>query len=523
MDAAKIMNELKTRLKIEPVSVTAPRADEMYIEVAPADFKAACHRLHKILHSPVMLLFALDERPAKGSYAIHCLFLALEYRRWIFICTNIAGEKPAFDSIAKEVYSANLFEREIKEMFGIEPKGNPDDRRLRLHDEVWPEGFYPLRKDFDPRLASGEIGEYRFAKVEGEGIFEVPVGPVHAGIIGPGHFRFSVAGEPIIHLDIRLGFSHRGVEKLFEGKRPDEAVKLSECVAGDSSFAHSGSFCRAVEKIAGVSVPERALYLRVIFLELERMYNHMAGISGIALDVGFSFAAAYASMVKEAIHALNEALTGSRYLKVVNVVGGVLKDIDEQKKVRLVSAIDKIMKDLREIKAILNANGSFLDRVDGTGVLAKNIAEDLGIVGLAGRASGIALDLRKNAPVYATAGFNLVTRKEGDVMARLNVRLDEFEESARLVRELVRKLPAGELIAENHPVEGSGLGYVEGWRGPVLYWLKLGQDGRIERCKVVDPSFHNWPGLSSAVLENIIPDFPVCNKSFDLSYAGNDL
>lgn len=469
-----------------------------------------------------MMFFAEDKRRENGTFALNCVFIGNEHRKWFFVGMELPGDSPAFESIAIEIYSANLFEREMKEMFGIVPTGNPDDRRLALHEEVWPEGHYPLRKDFNKFNVNGAVSEYRFTKVEGEGIFEVPVGPVHAGIIGPGHFRFSVVGEPIINLDIRLGFTHRGVEKMFEWKKPEEVLNLSECVAGDSAFAHSWAFCHAIEKISGVAVPERAMHLRAVFLELERMYNHVSDIGGIALDVGFSFASAYASIMKESIQALNDKLTGSRFLKGVNVPGGVTKDIRDQKEV--LDALKKLSRDLTELKAILFSSVSFMDRVETTGILRKKTAEDFGVVGLAGRASGIAIDLRKNfVHVYAGKGFEMETQVDGDVLARLNVRLDEFEESVRMIGELLAKLPEGNIKADVQFKSGSGLGYAEGWRGPVLYWVRLDHEGKIERCKIVDPSFHNWPGLSYAVLENIVPDFPVCNKSFDLSYPGNDL
>ena len=496
---------------------------ETSIDVKPEEFKAACLRLHKALRSPVMMFFAADDRSKAGVFTLRAVFLDREARGWSIVRLKVPALDPTFPSIAREIYSANLFEREIKEMFGLEPAGNPDRRRLRLHEEVWPEGAYPLRKDFDPTRVAGGKGRYAFNQVAGEGIFEVPVGPVHAGIIGPGHFRFSAAGEPIIDLDIRLGFTHRGTEKLFERKHPAEMLKLSECVAGDSAFAHSLAFCRAAEKIGGVAVPERAVLLRAVYLELERLYNHAAGIGGIALDVGFSAPAAYASLIKEAVHQINDRLTGSRFLKGVNTIGGVLKDIDREQAAYLIAALSSIAQDFNELKDILLSSVSFMDRVETTGLLRQKTAEDLGVTGLAGRASGIALDLRRGSRPYAAAGFKMATRQEGDVAARLDLRLDEFDESLRLIKVFLDQLPEGEFVSRPTQKEGSALGEAEGWRGPVLYWLSLDSFGLIRRCKIVDPSVHNWQGLAYAVQGNIIPDFPVCNKSFDLSYPGNDL
>lgn len=525
MDSPDIITEIKKVFAdFSALSVSQNYTDEINIKVSPRIFRDTCFTLHKILSSPVMMLFACDQRRDAAKFAVNCVFVSSRLSKWVIVSIDIPQDCPSFESLAKSIYSASLFERQIYEMFGIKPEGNPDLRRLNLHDEVWPQGNYPMRKDFQ-KIQGGNTSEYRFSRVEGDGIFEVPVGPVHAGIIGPGHFRFSVAGEPVINLEARLGWAHRGVEKLFEGKPYNDAVRISECVSGDSAFAHSLAFTQAAEKISGVSVPARAIYLRAVFLEFERIYNHINGIGGIAIDAAFSFPAAFASVIKESVLRLNELLTASRYLKNVNVVGGVLTDLDESKKKEILGFIRKIRKDFVELKKILNSSVSFMDRVDSTGVLKRKTAGDLGVTGLAARASGIPIDLRKYfSGVYNQAGFKIAVEESGDVLARLRIRFSEFEESCRLIEEFTGKLAKkDEAAAAPELKEGSALGYAEGWRGPVIYWLKTGHSGLIERCKIVDPSFLNWQGLCYAVLGNIIPDFPLCNKSFDLSYSGNDL
>ncbi|PIP68036.1 MAG: hypothetical protein COW12_04325 [Candidatus Omnitrophica bacterium CG12_big_fil_rev_8_21_14_0_65_45_16] len=525
MDCSEIISRIKKKLPdFNPISISQNYSEEIYIRVDSRVFKDTCLVLHKILPSPVMMLFAIDERKKLNKFVITCVFMDVKKSQWVIVSMDIPQESPCFDSLAKSIHSATLFEREIWEMFGIEPRGNPDLRRLNLHDEAWPQGNYPLRKDFNG-INGQVLGEYKFGRVDGEGVFEVPVGPVHAGIIGPGHFRFSVAGEPIINLELRLGFTHRGVEKLFEGKAYPDAIRLSECVSGDSSFAHSLAFTHALEKISGASISGQAVYLRGIFLELERMYNHANDIGGIAIDVGFSFSAAYASIIKEAILQLNEKLSGNRYLKKVNAIGWVLADIDDVKKQILLNSLKSLKQDFKELVKMLYSSVSFMDRVDATGVLRRKTAEDLGVIGLAGRASGVPMDLRKHfSRIYKEAKFKMAIQESGDVLARLRVRISEFEESCRLIEEFTGKLSKGEKTSVNPELkQGSALGYAEGWRGPVLYWLKTDSAGLIERCKIVDPSFHNWQALSYAVLGEIIPDFPLCNKSFDLSYSGNDL
>lgn len=511
----------------EALSAAQIYADEIRIKIEARFFKGTCLALHRMFSSPVMMLFASDERKDTGKFVVNCVFVNLKKCQWVIVSMDIPQEAAYFDSLAKSIYSSSLFEREIWEMFGIEPKGSPDLRRLRLHDEIWPKENYPLRKDFQ-KMKAGDLSDYKFDRVEGDGVFEVPVGPVHAGIIGPGHFRFSVAGEPIINLETRMGFTHRGVEKLFEGSSCLEAIQLAECVSGDASFAHSMAFAQAAEKISGISIPKQAVYLRGIFLELERMYNHVNDIGGMAVDVGFSFPSAYASVVKESLLQLNDSLAGSRYLKKVNAVGGVLVSLDEKKKHMLLDCLKGIKKDFNQLIKILYSSVSFMDRIDTTGALRRKTAEDLGVVGLIGRASGIHADLREYFPavhmVYKEARFKMATEESGDVLARLKLRIAEFNESIRLIEEFTGKLIDGRGI-NIHPElkKGSALGYTEGWRGPVLYWLEIDASGLIRRCKIVDPSFLNWQGLSYAVLGNIIPDFPLCNKSFNLSYSGGDL
>jgi Ni,Fe-hydrogenase III large subunit/Ni,Fe-hydrogenase III component G len=528
MDTAGIILDIKKNFPVAAaLDMREVYKDEIHIQAGPREFRDVCYGLHKMLRAPVMMLFGTDERRHGRGYGIRCVYLSVKHRAWIVVAHQMSSENPRFESLARSVHSASLFEREMREMFGIEPKGHPDPRRLSLHDEVWPEGYYPLRKDAEAP-GPGPRGAYRFDRVEGDGIFEVPVGPVHAGIIGPGHFRFSAAGEPIINLEIRLGFAHRGAEKLFEGRRADEAVRLAEVVCGDASFAHSLAFAAAAEKICCLQVPRQAEILRAIFLECERLYNHVHVIGGIATDVAFSFPAALAAIIKEDLLQLNEFLCGSRYLKKINVVGGVAVVVGPEKKARFFQVLDKVAEDFQALKKILEDSVSFMDRIDTTGILRRKTAEDLGIVGLVARASGIGVDLRAVfGGVYDEVKFRMAIEQSGDVLARLRVRFSEFSESVRLIKGLAHKLETDKealvpaLLTQG--VARSAIGFAESWRGPVLYWVATDGSGVIERCKIVDPSFHNWPGLSYAALGNIIPDFPVCNKSFDLSYAGNDL
>jgi len=484
--------------------------DELHIQVDKKAFKAECLKQHAELRSPVMTFFANDRRQSNAGFELICVFLNAHQKQWVLVKTMLDANNPEFDSLAKEMYSAGLFERRIHEEFNILPRGNPDLRSLYLHEEV-----------ADPKAA------YPFLKVEGEGVFEVPVGPVHAGVIGPGHFRFSVAGEPIINLELRLGWTHRGAEKLFESKNIDEAVALSECVSGDQAFSYSLAFCRAIEKIKGITISNRSAVSRALCLELERLYNHATGIAGIAIDVGFSLPAMFCQTIKERLLQLNQKLTGSRYLKNINRVGSCGLDLTQEKNDLLLKELKGIEKDYLKLRSVLLRSVSFLDRVDTTGILRKKTAMDLGVTGMPARASGINLDLRSFDPLYLEAGFKARVQEKGDVLARLMIRLDEFADSLQLIRAFATRLSAEETSQDLPPAPVStsrnALGAAESWRGPVLFWVELNEQGGIQRCKITDPSFKNWQALSFAVLDNIIPDFPVCNKSFDLSYSGNDL
>lgn len=528
MSYPKFLEEILNAEKISVIDFCQPYFNEIYITVKNKDFGKLCRLLHKRLDSAVKMFFAEDLRAQIKHYALYCVFLNAENGFWIIVRQDIQQDYPVFDTLAKDIYSASLFEREIKEMFGIEPQGNPDLRRLRLHEEVWPEGKFPLRKDFTAPLDTQPAPnlKYKFKRVEGEGIFEVAVGPVHAGIIGPGHFRFSVAGEPIINLEIRLGWAHKGIEKLLEGKTVAEAVKIFECISGDTAFGYSLAFCQGVEKIFGVIVPLRAQLLRVIFLELERIYNHANDIGGIALDVGFSFPAQFASLIKELILQLNEKMCGCRYLKRINVIGGVKQDIGQAGQGFIRAAILKAQNDFLALEEMLFSSVSFMDRVDTTGILRAQTARDLGVTGLVARASGIGLDTRKILPgIYNSLLFKVVKEQSGDAAARLKVRCNEVKESINIIKQCLERLNTCEpQIAQT--AQGNGgfaISCVEAWRGPLGVWLRIDNQGRIARCKIVDPSFNNWEALSFAVLGNIIPDFPLCNKSFDLSYSGSDL
>lgn len=484
--------------------------------------------LHEKLQGRLALLFAVDCRPLEKKYELQYLFALKSRQPFVLVTTELIGDDRLFTSITPSIHAAQWYEREIRDLFGLIPQGHPDLRRLVRH-EHWPKGTHPLQKDFSwNHVLERQQGDYRFHHIEGEGVFEVSVGPIHAGIIEPGHFRFSVAGEPIMQLEVRHFWKHRGVEKLFEQLPLIDAVLLAERVSGDTTIGHSLAYCQAVETLLHLNVPRRARYLRSLFLELERLSNHLGDIGAMCNDTAYALAHAHCGRMKERVMQLNDRLVGSRFLRGVMQVGGVGWDIDHGQLSHIVQELNGIQKDFSEVGAIIFANASLTDRLETTGVLTERIAWDHAVTGVVGRASGMDQDVRRDRPfaAYDELPVNVALYRYGDVRARLRVRGDEIHESIRLIREIQARIPDGPIAAEPDRSASPGtwaVAAVEGWRGEILYFVSAGDDGMIHRCKVRDPSFVNWPAIQWAVLGNIIPDFPLINKSFNLSYAGNDL
>lgn len=495
--------------------------------VPVSEIKNVCKNLHNVHRLELKTITASDERQQNGGFRILYVFGAPEEN--IFLVPYIVlKDTEEFPTVTEIIHGASGYERRIKTFFGLNPLGHPAPRPILLH-ENWPEGAYPLRKDFAWDLRpEGKSAPYQFQKVEGEGIYEIPVGPVHAGIIEPGHFRFSVAGEEIIFLEPKLGYKHKGIEKLFEVLPLAEKLKLSERVSGDTSLTHSLAFCQAVENLAGLEVPERAEYLRVIFSEMERLANHLNDIGFIMLDTGYSFGGSNCARLRESVMQWHERLSGNRYLRGVNAFGGVTKDIDKKDAKALLEFLKKLQKDFNEVIEISENSSSVLNRLQSTGKLDFQIAVDHGIMGVAGRALGLGHDARVEFPyaAYDKINFDMALEKEGDVHARFYVRVQEVPSTISILEQALNSLPSGNIQNEVSVVlrkNSLAVGVAEAWRGEVIYLVVTDADGHISRVDVRDPSFVNWTVLGHAGKGNIVPDFPLINKSFNLSYSGNDL
>lgn len=471
---------------------------------------------------PLVLMYALDERMSRG-FTVRAVLLAAD--GLFTLETVVPGADPVYPSVARMVMAAHWFERLMYDQFGIIAEGHPDFRRLMHHENI-PMGTYPLRKDFawDTQLPVADE-PYPMHKVEGEGIYEISVGPIHAGIIEPGHFRFNVRGERIISLEGKLFFKHKGVEKLVEGKTPEEALPFVERVSGDMVVGHTLAFAEAVERVTGTSVSARTQALRVLWNELERLTAHLFDIGNtLGNGTGFSFIASQGFRMVEELRRLQKLLTGHRFLRGAIVLGGAC-DIDKEQVAHMRTVLSSVDKDLKVILDIAFANDGLMERLETTGVLSEKAARAYGARGLSARASHVPTDLRLDLPYAAYGAYvpELVMERAGDVAARLKVRARECAESLRIIRAVLDTLPEGEAVLPLKSKAGSAYGWNESWRGAVIDWIALNVDGRIERLVITDPSFTNWPLFGEIGPGNIIPDFPLCNKSLNLSYSGTDL
>ena len=525
---SKIMETLNKNFYHLIKEIDIKNQNELYVEIEYKDIKEMCNYIYTSIDCSLISLFANDESQIKSGICLYYAFAIKKIGVMLIIKSKVFDLASAVDSISHDIPSASLYEREIKDQFGIIFAGQPDEREFVFH-ENWPAELHPLKKEFPKNEKPPFMNrEQSFVKINGTGVFEIPVGPVHAGIIEPGHFRFSVAGEPIINLEAKLFYVHKGIEKLSENQNFQKVLLISERISGDETYSNSLAYCLAIEKIAELdAVPVRAQYARTVFCELERIYNHLGDISGICIDVAYGFAANQFAMMRRWGQMLNEELTGSRFLRSVNKPGGLRKDFLMDREELIVSTMIKLQKEFNETVEIIKSNSLFIDRVENTGVLKNEIAADLNAVGPAGRASGINSDVRRDY-VYAAYGkmnFSVPVHNNGDVNCRLNTKIEEVNESIKIVLEGIGSIPEGNVLENIRNLQPYkyAFGLTESPRGENCHWVMTGEDNTIYRYKIRTPSFCNWPALCHAVKGNIVPDFPLINKSFNLSYAGNDL
>jgi Ni,Fe-hydrogenase III large subunit len=425
-----------------------------------------------------------------------------------------------YPSVGQRHPPAIRLERTARDLFGIVPTGLPDMRPWLDH------GRWGVRDPLGRRTESLPRHEpYGFLPAEGESLHQIPVGPVHAGIIEPGHFRFTANGEAVVRLEERLGYVHKGVEGLMAGADLDRAAKLAGRTSGDSTVAYQFAFARAVEAAANVDIPPRARWLRAVMAELERLANHLGDIGAVCNDAAFALMHAQCGILRERVLRTSDACFGHRLMRDRVVPGGVAGDLDDEHVAAVRGLLAEIRRRFPALIELYDNTASLLDRTVGTGVLTPKLARQFGAGGFVGRASGRAFDARKHLayPPYDRLRFDVPVRSDGDVNARVWIRIREIEQSMALVDQILDGLPNGATRTDVEPGSGEGMALVEGFRGDVLAWLRLDAGGRVDRCHLRDPSWFQWPLLEAVIEGNIVADFPLCNKSFNCSYSGHDL
>jgi Ni,Fe-hydrogenase III large subunit/Ni,Fe-hydrogenase III component G len=474
----------------------------------------------------LVALWGSDDRGQGGGYAVH---IALVTEKGL-ICLNVPlpAEQPAYPDVSRIFPVADRMQRAAYDLLGIYAHEGHDHRKWLRHDS-WHGGNFPLRKDFDAAQSrTHDADNYPFVQVSGQGVHEIPVGPVHAGIIEPGHFRFSVVGETILRLEEHLGYVHKGIEKRFESLTLQQGARLAGRVSGDSTVAYAWAYAMAAESIAGITPPDRVSLLRALFLERERIANHLGDLGYLGNDVSLSFGFAQFWILKEQVLRNNAALFGHRYVMDGIIPGGVAVGLPELDKRTLFEECAMLEREVHVLRGIYEEHAGVQDRFIAAGRIEPKLAARLGLCGLAGRASSQSWDARVQFPCapYDKLDVQMATYRNGDVAARVIVRFEELFESLRLQREILAKLMHDGGLAvtlDKLPANGFGLGMVEGWRGEVLVAIHTDAQGNLTRVHPHDPSWQNWPALEHAVMGNIVPDFPLINKSFNLSYSGQDL
>ncbi|WP_176582384.1 NADH-quinone oxidoreductase subunit C [Mariprofundus erugo] len=453
--------------------------------------------------------------------------LAHPEHRHVLLRTQLGRERREIASISRHYIAACRMERHMQDMLGITVSDIPDGRRWIKH-EHWPEDALPLRSEFaaTTRMAQAE-GSYPYVSSNSEAVCQIAVGPVHAGIIEPGHFRFLTVGEMILNMEERLGYVHKGIEKAMCGKTAAAGIRLAARISGDASVGHSWAFAHACEYAAGIRAPRRASYLRGILCERERMANHIGDIGAICNDAAFSFMHAQMQRLREDMARMHKQLFGHRLLMDTLIPGGVSIDLD-QRGCRLLSEQTRMLAaEVEHLRTIYADHPSIQQRVIGSGIVSVNEARDIGLLGYVGRASGNYADERieEAYPPYNELEVHVPQGRHGDVATRVWARFEEIADSARMIIRLLEQLPEGAVSnAWQAPEAGtSGFSAVESWRGEIACWLRFGDHGLIDRFFVRDPSVINWLGLELAVRDVPVPDFPLNNKSFNCSYSGNDL
>ena len=520
--------KLKNLLKDYHSEANTSNPNHMIFLIEREYLQNAIEALYKKNDIKVLFLtmLAIDERQLDKKYKLHLIFLILNTNTSVTFKVNLNETKPSYPAVSKLIPAAEWFEREIHDMFGIVAE-EVDLLPLVLHRDFPYGKYFPMRKDFElnKEVKISEV-PHQFTQPHAEGMHQVAVGPIHAGIIEPGHLRFCTIGEQILEFNAQLFYTLKGIEKIAEGKTIEEGLVLAEHVCGMCSYSHSTAYCQAIESIGQINIPKRASYIRTICLELERLSSHLSDLSAICSAGGFAIASMPAARFREKVMQLIFKLVGHRFFRGLNAIGGLNKDINDSGFEFLRKDLRILKKELQSLEKMILGSDTLLDRLETTGELNFTQVQDIGLVGPAARASGIDIDLRRDFKYAAYNDFipRIPTETEGDALARTKIRIKELYETLDLIPEIIDQLPSGEVkevVPKLFPFAFQpGIGIVESAKGSLIHWLILDDKNKIFRWHVRSASYMNWRGVVQATKgNNIVPDGPLVNKSFNLCYA----
>lgn len=514
----KIMQQLGSRLLD-----SAEQPDETVLTVDKEAVVSVCRYLREEQAARLFTVVGNDERPISGKFALYYVFALDKIRYFITIKLLIEERDPTFPSLTPYSPAFDWHEREINDLLGLRAQGHPNRAPLVFHGDP-PGNFYPLRKDFFCRgMLQNAEENGNFIEYAGNDVTQIPVGPIHAGIIEPGHFRFGAVGDTVLHLDAKLFYTHRGIEKALEGKTIDQAIFLVERVCCVCNVSHAAAFSQAVERASQAVITERAQYIRTLYMELERLYNHVGDVGNICAGYGFAVGISNGARMREGLLQLNERISGHRYLRGVVTPGGIRHDLRKDEIDDILHHLDGLEGDFRDLAEIILDHEVAVDRMAGTGTLTRQQVTDFEAVGVAARAAGRDIDCRRDLP-YASYGeldFSVIVKRKGDVLSRMKVRIGEVFQTILLIKQILAAVPEGDILAPIPPIVPytASFGWNESARGENCHWIMFGENNTIYRYRIRSAAYSNWPVVPLAVAGNIVPDFPVINKSFELCYS----
>lgn len=496
-----------------------------WMGVVPVEQLQEVARKIQTSQGQLLTLWGSDERSQQDGFRLHMIFVFWD-QGILYLQCDLSVKNPSCPDLSPYFPVAHRLQRTLFDLLGIKTNDSEDQRPWLRHN-AWPSDIFPLRNEIKltDRFAKSD-DHYPFLRVHGEGVHEIPVGPVHAGTIEPGHFRFQVVGERILRLEERLGYTHKGIAKHFQHCSFTQGAQRAGRISGDNTVAYAWAYSMAVEHLHLGTLSPRAQWIRALLLERERMMNHLGDLGALGNDAGLSFGFTQFSILKEDMLRLNMQLFGHRYLMDLIIPGGVTTDISSRGIDAISQEIGTLQKEVYNLNRCYSEHEGLQDRFMTTGTVSSQLAKQLGLLGLSARASEVAIDWRTQflCTPYDKIGMRTCIEKQGDVAARVSIRFQEIEESLRMMESIIKKLPNGQIHESLPKIADSriGLGCIEGWRGPVFFAVCNEDTDHIRWAHGHDPSWQNWLALEHAVLGNIVPDFPLINKSFNLSYSGHD-